>query len=147
MAHYTYWKNQYPKIDMNLGMFGENLTTEGLIEDSVHIGYEFLNGSARLIATQPRIPCYKLGIKFGRMNIIKSFISRLRPGNYFKVLQEGEVGFGDKIKLVHYEKDRGSIKDIVCIYKDDDIKDVETMKRVTKISALPEGVKNLFRRK
>ncbi|MDQ6722996.1 MAG: MOSC domain-containing protein [Thermoproteota archaeon] len=148
MEHYGYWKNQYPKVDMPWGMFGENLTTEGLIEDCVNIGDLYQIGSSKLIATQPRIPCYKLGIKFGQMDIVKRFLTSLRPGIYFKVFQEGEVGSGDNIELVYQDKDSVTVHDIVRLYIDnDDDQDMETMERASRINALPEGWKIHFKHK
>ncbi len=147
MEHYDYWKKQYPKIDMPWGMFGENLTTEGLIEDSVNIGDQYQIGSSKLIVTQPRIPCYKLGIKFGQMDIVKKFMTGVRPGIYFKVLQEGEVGSGDDIELIYQDKDSVTVNDIVRLYIDNDDGDIDTMERATRISSLPEGWKIHFRQK
>ena len=63
--HYDYWRKQYPNMDIVWGMFGENFTTEGLMEDTVNIGDQVQIGSAKLVATQPRMPCYKLGVRFG----------------------------------------------------------------------------------
>lgn len=147
MEHYDYWKKQYPEIDMPWGMFGENLTTEGLIEDSVYIGDQYQIGSSKLIVTQPRIPCYKLGIKFGQMDIVKRFMTGVRPGIYFKVLQEGEVGSGDNIELIYQDKDSVTVNDIVRLYIDNDDRAIDTMERVTRIIALPEGWKIHFRQK
>ena len=147
MEHYDYWKKQYPEIDMPWGMFGENLTTEGLIEDSVYIGDQYQIGSSKLIVTQPRIPCYKLGIKFGQMDIVKRFMTGVRPGIYFKVLQEGEVGSGDNIELIYQDKDSVTVNDIVRLYIDNDDRAIDTMERATRIIALPEGWKIHFRQK
>ena len=98
--HYDYWRKQYPNIDIIWGMFGENFTTEGLMEDTVNIGDQVQIGSAKLVATQPRMPCYKLGVRFGLMEIIRRFLSSGRPGIYFKVLKQGEVKTGDKIEII-----------------------------------------------
>jgi MOSC domain-containing protein YiiM len=89
--HYDYWRNQFPNMDLIWGMFGENFTTEGLMKDAVNIGDQFQIGSAKLVATQPRMPCYKLGVRFGRMDVIRRFMASGRPGIYFKVLQEGII--------------------------------------------------------
>jgi MOSC domain-containing protein YiiM len=127
-------------------MFGENLTTEGLTEDVVNIGDQFqIGNSAKVIATQPRMPCYKLGVKFGRMDIIKRFLASGRPGIYFKVSQEGEIGAADEIQLISKEKNNVTVKDIVRLYVDDR-KDIETMQRAVRIKALPEGWRDHFRR-
>jgi MOSC domain-containing protein YiiM len=139
MENYDYWKKHYPKINMPFGMFGENLTTDGLMENSVNIGDQFQIGSVKLISTQPRMPCYKLGIKFGPMDVIKSFLESLRPGIYFKVLQEGEVGQGDKIELINMDDNKVKVNDIIRLYINEDSKDLETMEKVIRIRDLPKG--------
>src|ERR671930_728359 len=98
--HYDYWRKQFPNMDLMWGMFGENFTTQGLMEDTVNIGDQFQIGSAKLVATQPRMPCYKLGVKFGRMDMVRKFLVSGRPGIYFKVLKEGQVQVGDKIEII-----------------------------------------------
>ena len=146
--HYDYWHEQFPNMDLVWGMFGENLTTEGLLEDAVNVGDQFQIGSAKLIATQPRMPCYKLGVRFGRMDVIRRFMASGRPGIYFKVLKEGEVETGDKIKIIRRDKNNVTVKDIVRLYiARDNIDNIETMKRVTKIRDLPEGWRYEFQRK
>src|SRR5438128_6909590 len=82
------------------GMFGENFTTTGPFESELNIGDKFRVGSAVVMVTEPRMPCYKLGIKFGRSDIVKRFLASERTGFYFAVLQEGEVGAGDPIELM-----------------------------------------------
>jgi MOSC domain-containing protein YiiM len=145
--HYDYWRKQFPNMDLVWGMFGENFTTEGLIEDSVNIGDQFQIGSAKLVATQPRMPCYKLGVRFGRMDVIRQFMASGRPGIYFKVLEEGEVETGDKIRIIRKDKSNVTVKDIVRLYITRDHIDVETMRRATKIRALPEGWRYEFKQK
>lgn len=144
--HYEYWRHQFPSTTLPYGMFGENLTTEGLTEDVVNIGDQFqIGNTAKVIATQPRMPCYKLGVKFGRMDIIKRFLASGRPGIYFKVLREGEIGAADEIQLISKEKNNVTVKDIVRLYVDDR-KDIGTMQRAVRIKALPEGWRDHFRR-
>ena len=146
--HYDYWRKQFPNTDLVWGMFGENFTTEGLLEDAVNIGDQFQIGSAKLVATQPRMPCYKLGVRFGRMDVIRRFMVSARPGIYFKVLKEGEVQTGDKIKIIRRDKNNVTVKDIVCLYiARNDIDNIETMKRATKIRDLPEGWRYEFQQK
>jgi MOSC domain-containing protein YiiM len=98
--HYEYWKERYPEMDLPWGAFGENFTTEGLLEGDVHVGDHFVIGSAEFAATQPRFPCFKLGIRFGTSTIIKSFLESERSGFYLRVLREGQVEAGDEIKVV-----------------------------------------------
>ena len=138
--HYDYWRKQVPNIEMSWGIFGENLTTEGLIENAVNIGDRFEIGSSKVVVTQPRMPCYKLGIRFGRMDIIKRFMSSGRPGIYFKVLREGEVCEGDDIKLISRDENNVSVRDIVRLYiSNRDSEGIETMRRAIRIRDLPEG--------
>lgn len=146
--HYDYWRKQFPNTDLVWGMFGENFTTEGLLEDAVNVGDQFHIGSAKLVATQPRMPCYKLGVRFGRMDVIRRFMASGRPGIYFKVSTEGEVQTGDKIKIIRRDKNNVTVKDIVSLYiARNDIDNIETMKRATKIRDLPEGWRHEFQQK
>ena len=91
--HYSYWKKQLPELDLSFGMFGENLTTEGITEETVCVGDQFRVGSALLQVTQPRMPCFKLGIRFGRADMVKRFWQSGRSGIYFSVVEEGDVGY------------------------------------------------------
>ena len=146
--HYDYWRKQFPNMDLEWGMFGENFTTEGLLEDAVNVGDQFQIGSAKLVATQPRMPCYKLGVRFGRMDVIRRFMASGRPGIYFKVLTEGEVQRDDKIKIIRRDKNNVTVKDIVSLYiARNDINNIETMKRATKIRDLPGGWRHEFQQK
>jgi MOSC domain-containing protein YiiM len=141
--HYEFWHKVYPNMEMPNGMFGENFTTEGLIESEVNVGDVFSMGSAKVIATQPRMPCYKLGVKFGRMDVLKKFLASSRSGIYFKVLEEGEVGPGDLIVKIKSDTNRVGISDIVRLYASDR-EDTKTMRRAVKVKALPEGWKDYF---
>jgi MOSC domain-containing protein YiiM len=146
--HYAYWRKQFPNTDLVWGIFGENFTTEGLLEDAVNVGDQFQIGSAKLVATQPRMPCYKLGVRFGQMDVIRRFMASGRPGIYFKVLTEGEVQTGDKIKIIRRDINNVTVKDIVSLYiARNDIDNIETMKRATKIRDLPEGWRYEFQQK
>lgn len=104
--HYPYWKNLYPEMDWNWGMFGENLTIEGLDETKLYIGDIYKIGTALVQITQPREPCYKLGAKFGTQGILKQFIEHGRPGTYVSVLEEGNVSAGDSVTLVSPYKNK-----------------------------------------
>ena len=141
--HYPYWREQYPEIKMPWGMFGENLTAEGLLEDEVNIGDKFRIGSVKVVVTQPRMPCYKLAMKFDRNDIIKKFLVSGRSGLYFKVLEEGDVQAGDPIDIITRDKNKISIKDIVRIYAHD-LQDKELIQRATRVEALPEDWKDYF---
>src|SRR5919106_6499779 len=98
--HYDFWKRELPDMDLPWGMFGENFTTEGLLETETNIGDSFRIGSAEVMVTQPRMPCYKLGIRFGRSDIIKRFLVSERTGFYLSVLKEGEVEPGSDVQLL-----------------------------------------------
>src|SRR5437773_9008064 len=120
--HYGYWRAELPGVDLPWGMFGENFTTEGLFEETVYIGDRFRIGETEVIVTEPRMPCYKLGIKFGRSDIIKRFLASRRTGFYFAVLKEGKVKAGDEIELIGRDANNISIADITRLYafeKDD----------------------------
>ncbi|MBF8298069.1 MAG: domain containing protein [candidate division NC10 bacterium] len=143
IEHYEYWREQLPGVDLPWGMFGENFTTEGLREDSVNIGDRFRIGSAEVMVTEPRLPCYKLAAKFGRDDIIKRFLHSGRTGFYFAVMQEGEVGTGDGIELVSRDEHRVTVADITRLYvreKDD----VGTLRRAVQVTALPESWRVYF---
>jgi len=98
--HYAYWKRELPGKDLPFGMFGENLTLEGVSEETVHIGDRFTFGSATLVVTQPRLPCYKLGIKFKSDAMVKRFLASGRTGFYFAVESEGAVAAGDRVAQI-----------------------------------------------
>ena len=97
------------------GAFGENLTTEGLVEDQVHIGDEFRIGTARLVVTQPRMPCYNLGIRFGNPGMVRSFLRARLPGIYFAVVEEGMVGPGDSVERVHRDERLITVSDMLAL--------------------------------
>jgi MOSC domain-containing protein YiiM len=115
--HYSAWE---ARLGRNLlpGAFGENLTTEGLVENRIHIGDEFRVGTARLVVTQPRMPCYKLGIRFGDPGMVKAFLKAGWPGIYFAVMEEGVVGPGDSIKKVHTDERLITVSDMLVLIFD-----------------------------
>ena len=140
--HYDYWKKRLPNMKLPWGMFGENFTTEGLLEDQVNIGDVFRIGSSEVVATQPRMPCYKLGVKFGRMDIVKQFMESKLPGIYFRVLKEGEVGPGDAIELISRDVNNVTVKDLVQLVTSEG--DMATIRRAVHIKALPEAWRQEF---
>jgi len=141
--HYGYWRAELPGMDLSLGMFGENFTTEGLLEEAVYIGDRFRIGETEVMATEPRMPCYKLGIKFGRADIIKRFLASRRTGFYFAVVREGMVVTGDTIELIGQEQQDISVADITRLYafEKDDLK---SLRRAIGVEALPESWKGYF---
>ncbi|HXG95318.1 MAG TPA: MOSC domain-containing protein [Blastocatellia bacterium] len=143
VEHYDYWRRQLPEMDLPFGMFGENLTIEGLFEDEANIGDRFLIGSALVMVTQPRMPCYKLGLKFGRDDIIKQFLESGRSGFYLAVIEEGEIAAGDRIELIARDENNVKVSDIVRLYARDKY-DVESLRRATRVEALPKDWRDYF---
>ncbi len=141
--HYAYWRQQLPGMELPWGMFGENLTTEGLLEEAIHIGDRFRMGSAEVIVTQPRMPCYKLGIRFGRNDIIKRFLASGRSGIYFAVLKEGKVKVGDPIEVISRDDNQVTISDIVRLSGRHQ-GDMKTIRRAIRVQALPENLREYF---
>jgi MOSC domain-containing protein YiiM len=142
--YYDFWKREFPDMSFNWGMFGENLTTKGLFESQVNVGDIFQIGSSHLVATQPRMPCYKLGVKFGRMDIIKKFLKSEKSGIYFKVIKEGEIGINDNINLIKKDNNNITIKNIVELIKKDDKENTILMEKAVKVKDLPQGWKHYF---
>jgi MOSC domain-containing protein YiiM len=141
--YYTFWRVQFPEMELPWGMFGENLTIEGLSEESVHIGDRFQVGSAHLMVTQPRLPCYKLGIKFGRDDILKRFLASGLTGFYFAVLKEGDVAAGDPIRLLHRDEHEVKVADITRLYRKDR-HNLDLLRRALAVEALPESWRDYF---
>lgn len=142
--YYDFWRKEFPDISFNWGMFGENLTTEGLFESQVNVGDRFQIGSAQLVATQPRMPCYKLGVKFGRMDIIKKFLKSEKSGIYFKVIKEGGIVINDTIKLIKKDNNNITIKNIVELITKEDKENTTLLEKTVKVRDLPQGWKNYF---
>ena len=141
--HYDFWKGELPDMDLPWGVFGENFTTTGLLETEVHIGDRFRVGTAELMVTQPRMPCYKLGIRFGRADIIKRFLVSERTGFYFSVLKEGEVGAADEFDLLKKNVAGVRVVDITRLYSSDK-ENVDLMRRAIATEALPESWRQYF---
>jgi len=110
--HYDYWRRDLPEMDLPWGMFGENFTTEGLAEDDLYVGDRFKIGSCTVMVRQPRMPCYKLEVKFQRDDIIERFLRSGRSGFYFSVEEEGEVENGDSLDLVSRNADGITIAEV-----------------------------------
>ena len=117
--HYAFWKSELPDVDLPWGAFGENLTVKGLLESEVCLGDRFAVGGAEVVVTQPRIPCFKLNLKFERGDMAKRFLASRRTGFYLRVLREGEVGVGDAMKCVHADENHVSIADAMKFYLGD----------------------------
>jgi MOSC domain-containing protein YiiM len=145
--HYAYWKNELPGRDLPMGMFGENFTIEGLREDQVQLGDRFSVGSSELTVTQPRLPCYKLGVRFGEDQMVKRFLASARTGFYVAVTQEGEVGAADEIRLLSRDANAVPVSEITRLYvaKRFASEDLDLLRRAMKVDALPESWKGYFR--
>jgi len=115
--HYPFWVEKYPDMELPWGAFGENLTTKGLLEIEVHVGDRLGVGSAEFEVTQPRFPCYKLGLRFGTQAILKTFLDSERSGYYLKVLREGKVKAGDPIKTLETNESSPTITSMVQMVK------------------------------
>ena len=144
--HYSFWREQLPGMDLPWGAFGENFTTEGLVEGSVHIGDQLRVGSAEFMVTQPRMPCFKLGIRFGRPDIVKHFLRSGRTGFYFAVAQEGEVTVGDAVTLIARNDLAVTIAEIVGLYTAD-AGNQELLRKASELSALPKSWRDYFRKR
>ncbi len=115
--HYSYWAGELPGMELPFGVFGENLTTEGISEEWVCIGDQFQIGSAIVQVTQPRMPCYKLALRFGRADMVKRFWKSGRSGIYFSIVQEGELQRGDSFQQIEAGPEQVSVADVVRLFK------------------------------
>jgi len=147
LAHYGYWREELPGQALPMGAFGENFTTDGLLEDSAHIGDGFSVGSAEVIVTQPRLPCYKLGVRFQSDDMVKRFLASGRTGFYLAVTREGEVGADDDIKTTNRDPNGVPVSEITRLYiaKRYAHDDAASVHRALRVAALPESWKEYFR--
>lgn len=142
--HYAFWRGEFAGVELGWGAFGENLTTQGLLEDRVCIGDRVRCGSAQLVVTQPRMPCFKLGIRMGRPDVVKRFQKGGRPGFYLAVLAEGDVAAGDALELVPTEGERISVVEIARLYTDE-AADAGRLRSASELRALPDEWREHFR--
>jgi MOSC domain-containing protein YiiM len=149
VAHYEYWRRELPGRELPMGVFGENFTTDGLLEDSVHLGDQFSIGSAEVMVTQPRLPCYKLGVRFESDDMVKRFLDSGRTGFYLAVTREGEVGAGDEVTIISQEPNRVPVSEITRLYvaKRYGEAEVTGVQRALRVAALPESWKQYFRQR
>jgi MOSC domain-containing protein YiiM len=135
VEHYDYWRMRVPETPGTMGAFGENLTTRSVLESELNIGDQVRVGTTLLRVTQPRMPCYKLQVRFDRDDMTKLFVQSRRSGIYFSVIDEGEVKAGDAIELVKRDEQGISIADMYKLYFDRTI-DRELLKRAMQMPAL-----------
>jgi len=136
--HYTYWQTLLPGYSLAPGNFGENLTTAGLSEETIHIGDQLQIGTALFTVTQPRSPCYKLGVRFNREDMTKRFYESRRFGFYLRVLGEGALQAGSAITVVSQDPNAVSVADVIRLFTGDS-RDRDVLRRAIKVSTLPEG--------
>jgi MOSC domain-containing protein YiiM len=142
--HYEFWRKELPQTTLPWGMFGENVTSEGLLENDLNVGDRMCVGSAEFMVTEPRLPCYKLSVKFGRDDIVKRFLKSRRTGFYCAVLREGEIGAGDAIHSLNRADHGVRVADITRLYAFDR-NDTAAMRRALEIKSLPESWRSFFR--
>jgi MOSC domain-containing protein YiiM len=140
--HYDYWRRELPGVELPLGAFGENFTTAGLDEE-FRIGDRLRIGSAEFAVTQPRLPCYKLAIRFGRSDMVKRFMKSGRHGFYLAVVAEGEVGAGDPIFWTAYPGRSLTVSDIVRLYADHSERR-DMLALASRLEPLPESWRHYF---
>jgi MOSC domain-containing protein YiiM len=162
LAHYGYWKSEFAGRELPMGMFGENFTIDdggpGLpggqalpggqgLEESVHLGDRFSIGTAEVVVTQPRLPCYKLGVRFGSDDMVKRFLASGRTGFYVAVIREGEVGAGDEIEVISGEANAVAVSEITHLYvaKRYGEAEIRAVRRALRVEELPESWKEYFR--
>jgi MOSC domain-containing protein YiiM len=147
LEHYEYWRKELPGRELPMGMFGENFTIRGLLEEEAHLGDRFSVGSAEVVVTQPRLPCYKLGVRFGSDDMVKRFLVSGRGGFYLAVNREGEVGAGDEIKLISRDANAVPVSEITRLYvlKRWGTEELASLRRALQVAALPEDWKEYLR--
>ena len=144
--HYPYWRDQLPGVDLPPGAFGENLTIDGLLEPDVRIGDRFRIGSAEFVVTQPRLPCFKLGIRLGRDDVLQMFLESGRSGFYVAVVKEGDLTRGDRIERLAQDPHGVTVSDIVSLHIGEK-ENLELLARVVQVPALPARSKEHYRRR
>ena len=144
--HYEYWSRELPGMDLSWGAFGENFTTDGLLEEDVKIGDRLRVGSAEFLVTQPRMPCYKLGVRFGRDDMVKRFLRSGRAGFYLAVLREGAVARGDSIEFTDRSDHDVTVADIGALYTHD-ADNQNLLRRAVELPALPDSWRDYFRKR
>jgi MOSC domain-containing protein YiiM len=145
--HYAWWRGELDGRELEPAMFGENFTTDGLDEASVHIGDRFSIGSAQVIVTQPRLPCYKLGIRFNAPAFVRQFLASGRTGFYLAVEREGDCGAGDPITLLSADAEAVAVAAITRLYVAETYgsDDRALIRRAMRVAAFPDSWKDHFR--
>lgn len=142
--HYDYWREELRGVALTWGAFGENLTTEGLLETEVRVGDVLRIGTTELVVTQPRMPCVKLNVRFQRPDMVKRFLSSGRSGFYLAVLKEGHIAAGDALHLISTDEDAIGVADVVTLYSAHQ-NNRELLQRAVGTAALPQAWRDHFR--
>ena len=147
VEHYTYWQKKLPGRDLPLGVFGENFTTEGMLEQDIHLGDRFAINDAEVVVTQPRLPCYKLGIRFQADDMVKKFLASRRIGFYVAVTREGSVAAGDEMIPVVQNASAISLADFLRLFltKSFSAADRASLKELYALPSVPLDWKQYFR--
>lgn len=148
IEHYDYWKRELPGRELPMAIFGENFTTDGLLEHSVHLGDQFSVGSAEVVVTQPRLPCYKLGVRFESDDMVRRFLASGRTGFYLAITREGEISAGDEIKVIARDPNAVPVSEITRLYIAKRYGDAEILvaQRALRATALPESWKEAVKK-
>jgi len=141
--HYAFWRHEFAGGAFPWGSFGENLTTAGIFEEELYIGDRLCAGSVELVVTQPRLPCYKLNVRFNRNDMAKRFLRSRRTGFYCAVAREGNIGAGDTIQFLSRDENRVSVADITRLYASGK-NDFAGMRRAVSVPDLPESWRDYF---
>ena len=144
--HYDYWRRELDFDALPWGAFGENLTTSGILESDIAIGDRVSVGSVELMVTQPRLPCFKLGIRFGRDDMVKRFLQSGRSGFYFAVVREGEITAGDRLEIAVRDARGVTVSDMLALETDNE-PDQDLLRRALEAPVLPESWKRHFRKR
>ena len=144
IENYDHWRHELGRNEFAFGQFGENFTVEGMMEDDIHIGDVFRVGEALVEVTQPRPPCFKLGIKMGMAGFPKLFLASGRVGFYLRVLEEGEVGAGDMFERTGRDPEQVTVREMsrLLFFEPENL---EVAKRALRVRALSPGWRDSFR--
>ena len=146
VEHYDFWRAELPDVDLPFGAFGENLTVRGLSEAAVCVGDRYRIGTAELVVTQPRMPCYKLAVRFGRADMVKRFLQSGRSGFYLAVEREGTIAPGDAIVPLAIPRPSLTIAEVVGLYAKD-LENQELLQRAAMLPSLPESWRSYFQKR
>ena len=143
IQHYTYWRGELPDVDLGWGHFGENFSVDGIDEESICIGDEFSVGTAQVVVTEPRMPRFKLSVRFGRADMAKLVLQSQRTGFYFGVVEEGEVQAGDTLELLSKHPEGISVADVTSLYTTER-GNIALLKKAISVTALPDSWSGYF---